>query len=92
LRLIWSRTALRHLRAIHAHIADDKPNAATQVIERIKASAERLGRFPLSGRSGEVAGSRELVVPGLPYIVVYEVSPLADAVLVLGVFHGARER
>jgi plasmid stabilization system protein ParE len=42
------------------------------------------------GRPGEVQGTRELV--SRPYVIVYRVDELADQIVVLGIFHGARER
>jgi len=42
----------------------------------------------MKGREGRIAGTRELVLPGLPYIVVYEVA--ATAIHVLHIYHGAR--
>jgi plasmid stabilization system protein ParE len=37
---------------------------------------------------GRIPGTRELVVPGLPYIVLYEVAD--TAVQILHIYHGAR--
>lgn len=61
---------------------------ARRVYDRIKTALLPLDRFPLMACAGRVAGTRELPVPGLPYIVVYEPEP--DGVLVLSVIHGAR--
>ena len=41
-------------------------------------------------RVGRVAGTRELVVTGLPYIAVYQLGP--NGVLVLRIIHGAVHR
>jgi len=46
--------------------------------------------FPEVGRTGRVLGTREWVVRGLPYIIVYEVMP-EETLIVLGVFHGAQD-
>jgi plasmid stabilization system protein ParE len=40
------------------------------------------------GRSGRVAGTRELVIAGTPYLVAYRVE--AKAVVILAVIHGAQ--
>ena len=58
-----------------------------RVYGRIRAAMLPLGDFPLMGRAGRVEGTREMAVPGLPYIIVYEPAP--DAILVLRVIHGA---
>ncbi len=44
------------------------------------------------GHAGQVTGSYEWVVPGLPYIIVYEVFAAGDLVAVTAVFHGAQDR
>jgi len=42
------------------------------------------------GRRGRLEGSRELLVPGLPYIVFYRV--LDKRVAIIGIVHGARKQ
>jgi toxin ParE1/3/4 len=43
-----------------------------------------LELFPYSGRQGIIPGTYELVVPKLPYIVVYRV---AEHVEIVSIFH-----
>jgi plasmid stabilization system protein ParE len=58
------------------------------MIERIRDAVSRLARFPASGRPGRVAGTRELVIAGTPYIVPYRVT--GDAVQIITILHGAQ--
>jgi plasmid stabilization system protein ParE len=44
------------------------------------------------GRAGRAPRTRELVMRGLPYVVVYEIDDGSDAVIVLAVFHAAQNR
>jgi plasmid stabilization system protein ParE len=53
------------------------------------AATRRLVDFPASGRVGRIAGTRELVINGTPYIAAYAVTE--TAVRVLRVLHGAQE-
>ncbi len=46
--------------------------------------------FPRSRRVGTVSGTYEIVVPGLPYIVVYELAD--ERIGIVAVFHGAQDR
>jgi plasmid stabilization system protein ParE len=46
----WTLTALRHLSAIHDFIAQDSPNYAREVVDRITGRSGQLGEFPESGR------------------------------------------
>ena len=68
--------------------ADGGTVVARRVYDRIRTALLPLDRFPLMARAGRVAGTRELTIPGLPYIAVYE--PEADGVIVLAIIHGAR--
>ena len=90
MKLRYDRVALADLDRILAFIAEDDPRAAARTVGQIRHSVERLTLFPHSGRPGIVEGTREVVVPGLPYIVVYRVAE--DAVDILAVFHGAQDR
>jgi len=45
------------------------------------------------GHKGALSGTREFVVPGLPYIIVHRIENGNEATLViLGVYHGAQRR
>ena len=48
--------------------------AASKVLERLRAAAEILSAYPSAGRVGRIAGTRELVVTDLPYIIPYRVT------------------
>jgi addiction module RelE/StbE family toxin len=91
MKLIFDDRALGDLEGIYHWIAQDSPKSAKAVIDRIFASTELLASFPYMGRSGRDEGTREWVVPRLPYIVIYEVSEASDEVIVIAVFHGAQD-
>ena len=90
MRLRWRLSAVNDLTEIRDFISENDPEAARAVVNRVLHSVERLASFPNSGRAGQVEGTRELVVPGLPYIVVYTCDD--TDVSIIGVFHGARVR
>jgi len=92
MRLRYTADALAHLQSIFAFIDERNPAAARRVIADIRAAAERLRGFPELGRSGQWRGTREWVVQGSPYILVYQVGPQVDEIVILGVFHGAQDR
>ena len=89
MEIVWTRPALADLAAIQAHVAERSAAAAwaltTAVVDR---TTTLLADNPLIGRQGRVAGTRELVVSGTPYIVAYRVRSRVE---VLAVMHGARE-
>jgi toxin ParE1/3/4 len=92
MRVIVREDAYDDLDRIYAWIAKDRPRSADAVIDRILESADRLGQFPHLGHIGRAPGTYEWVVPGLPYILVYEVHPADDLVAVAAIFHGAQDR
>jgi toxin ParE1/3/4 len=89
-RVEWLRAALSNLNAEARYIARDSPATAERVVNMIVDATERLERHPSMGRPGRVTGTRELVVPGTPYIVPYRVR--TGIVEIIRVFHAARRR
>ena len=85
MRVKWTRKALDNLDSAVEYIATDKPAAATDVALKIWNSAKMLADQPGMGRLGRVAGTRELVIPGLSYILPYVEK--GGAVFILRVMH-----
>jgi toxin ParE1/3/4 len=88
MKVLWLRKAATTLDLEYEYLAARNPKAARLVFRRIVAATRRLSGFPNSGRPGQIDGTRELVVPGFPYLFVYRVC--ADAVEILRVFHTSR--
>ena len=87
--ILWSPTAVGDLVQIRRTIADNNPPTARAIAEPILASVETLRDFPNMGRAGRLADTRELVVPGTPFIIPYRVT--ARGVEIIAVLHGARQ-
>jgi addiction module RelE/StbE family toxin len=90
--LRYSARAQAQLIAISDYIRERNPKAAARVGDAIREAAELLQYLPELGRPGLSPGTREWVVRGLPYILVYEVNSEMDEIVVLSVFHGAQRR
>ena len=88
MRIRWLRTALRNLDHHANYIARNDPIAARNAVQRIQAAVDQLAQFPNLARSGRVRLTRELIVGGTPWIIVYRVR--ADAVEIIRVLHGAQ--
>lgn len=89
MKAVWTRKAIRHLIALREHIQKDSESSAALVATRILQAIELLETQPAMGRPGRVLGTRELVVPGTPYIVPYRVR--LDRLELIAVFHGKQK-
>lgn len=90
MRVHWTDTAEGHLDAIHAYIAQDSPEYAIRMVDRLTRRSQQIAEFPLSGRivpEFEMPQIRE-VIEG-PYRIVCHIKP--DQVDVLAVIHGAQD-
>lgn len=91
-RVLWADTARAEYLGIIRYIADKNPDAAVRVAAQIETAAAKLGSLAI-GRAGRVTGTYEKILPGLPYILAYEIEPIAEdveAVVLLHIIHGAR--
>jgi plasmid stabilization system protein ParE len=87
----WDERAIRELYDLYDYVAADNPSAAVEQVERVYRAVEQLGQFPTIGRFGRVDHTRESVVHGTPYIVVYSIADTNTTwVRILAVLHGAR--
>lgn len=84
-----SDDAKADLRAIFNFIATDNPAAAMRVVDGIIIAAAQLESFPLLGKKGRIEGTRELVAPRSPYILIYSIADEYH-IMVERVLHGAR--
>jgi len=83
----WTVSALSDLDVTLEHIAQDNPEAAQAVGQRILAAVARLDQFPEIGRAGRRQGTRELAIPRLPYLLVYQLRE--QNVVLLRVLHSS---
>ena len=76
MRVHWTDTAVEHLSAIHAYIAQSSAEYAQRVVDRLTSRSKQIADFPLSGRTVpefEAAQIRE-VIEG-PFRIIYFVRP-----------------
>jgi toxin ParE1/3/4 len=89
MRVRWTTPAREQFASAYEYIAGENRMAAARTANKIWKSTDLLGRHPLAGRDGRVAGTRELVIRGTPFIVAYRVE--RNEVHVLAVMHAARK-
>jgi toxin ParE1/3/4 len=76
-RVVWSHRARDEYLAIIRFIADESPDAAQRVADRMDVAAAALSALP-TGRAGRVKDTYEKLLPGLPYILAYEILPAPE--------------
>ena len=89
MRIRWTEPASRDLIQICDFLSNEDSRATARRIaisnhERIDSLAD----FPSLGRPGRKAGTRELIVTGLPYLAIYRLQ--GEAIEILRILHGAQ--
>ncbi len=92
MNVIIREAAYADLDRIFAWISKDRHGVEGSVVSRILDDIGRLATFPYLGRRGRAPQTLEWVVPGLPYIVVYEVHEDFEEIAVTAIFHAAQDR
>lgn len=87
-KLEWTVPALQDLVAAGEYIAQENPKAAQQMAARVKEAVEYLRDHPNLGRPGRLSDTKELVISGTPFIVIYWIKK--GAVQILRLLHHAQ--
>jgi toxin ParE1/3/4 len=90
MRILWLDRAEADLDEAFDYVLARDPGAARRLFDAIRNRVALLAEQPALGRPGRVAGTRELVIGGTPYVVAYAIDHAIDAVVILRVLHGAR--
>lgn len=85
----WSRRAIRDLADAWDYVALDSEAAADRLLALLTHCVERLASHPRAGREGRIKNTRELVLPGAPYVIAYRIKR-NDDIEILRVLHGRR--
>ncbi len=88
MNITFFESAGEDLVCIQEFIAKENPVAADQVIQKIHSTIGQLETHPKIGRPGRVSKTRELIVPALPFFIVYR---LRDHIEILNVIHTSRK-
>ena len=88
MRVRWTPADADDLEEIYGYLERHFPSLAEQTISELYEKIRSLKLFPFQGRPGMRPGTRELVIPGLPYLAVYRVA--GQTIHVLHIRHGAR--
>lgn len=87
MRIRWTEGAAGNLDQVEEYIAQDNPPAAVATVLKIIETAQTLADYPSIGKRGRERGTRELVVAGLPFIIIYAVH--REELVIIRVLHTA---
>ena len=87
----WTVPAANDLTQIHDYTENRfGVTQARRAATMIYGAVDALKDMPLRGRAGRKPGTQELIVSGLPFVIVYRV--LNEAVEVIRILHGSQKR
>jgi addiction module RelE/StbE family toxin len=90
LTIDWTDEATRQLDQARDYIAlSNSEDIADRITAQIVTTIQQLAAYPMSGRSGRVRGTRELVISNTPFIAAYAIDPYR--VTILAIYHGAQQ-
>ena len=90
MRVHWTDTAEKHLDAIYSYIAQDSPEYARRMVDRLTRRSQQITKFPFSGRrvpEYDVDKIREVIEGS--FRIIYHIK--LDQIDVLAVIHAAMD-
>lgn len=90
MRIRWTPAAAADLQRISDYLSEQNPRVRQPTMRKLYDAVRALKQWPLRGRMGFEEGTREVVIPPLPYIVVYRVRE--ESIEVLRILYGAQSR
>ena len=93
MQLKWTDLANNDLDQVEAYIAQENSIvvAIDIVLNIIDTTEMMLSNHPAAGRSGRVKNTRELVINGVPFIVIYRELKTLQRIEILRVLHDAQQ-
>ena len=90
MRIQWTPAAAADLEQINRYVDARYPHHREPTMRSLYGSIRSLREWPMRGRVGREPGTRELIVPPLPYIIVYRSTD--SRIEILRIYHGAQDR
>jgi plasmid stabilization system protein ParE len=89
MRIVWAEQARQEREAQYRFYLARNPDAARRMRTRVRERLDWLRQTPKGGRPGHVQGTRELVIPGTPWVIVYQENPVQ--IEIVHFFHGRQD-
>jgi len=88
MQLRWTDAAVDDLERIADYLFEQTPAHAERLAFQIYDAPQALLQFPLRGRAGRKPGTREFILPSIPYLLVYTVSD--TLIHIVRILHGSQ--
>lgn len=88
MHVYWTHDAVSDLDEIIQYLRQQDLEYALRLIKTIRSSALTLISFPLKGREGRVADTREKIIFGSPYLIIYGIKD--DIITTFRVIHSSQ--
>lgn len=89
--IVWLPRAIKNRDSQIDYIAQNNPRAAMAQGDRIQEQIDQLIEHPGMGRPGRIKNTRELVISGTPFVVVYRYQRRAKRIEVIRLLHGSQQ-
>jgi len=86
----WTVPAVTDLENISRYLQQHYPTYRSKTLLALYRATKSLRWSALRGRNGMVPGTKELILPSLPYIIVYRLKD--EFVEVLRIYHASQQR
>ena len=92
MQLKWTEPAAQDLDKIEEYISrENSPAVAIEIVLKVIETVEMvLPTHPRAGRMGRVTGTREFVIEGVPFVVIYRQIG-SDQLQIIRVLHDAQQ-
>ena len=91
MKLVWLAKANASRFARLDYIAEHNAKAALAMNEQIEKQTAQLEQFPEIGRPGRIQGTREGVIGGTPFVVLYRIQHRAGRIEIMHILHGSQQ-
>jgi addiction module RelE/StbE family toxin len=90
MRIRWTPAAAADLQGISDYLSEHHPRYRSATMRKLYRTVSDLKKWPLRGRPGSEAGTRELLFPPTPYVAVYRI--MDQAIEIMRIYHAAQDR
>jgi plasmid stabilization system protein ParE len=93
MRVRLTADALADITHMRDHFGDHDAALAARVLDHLARVLRTLATWPRLGHAGHRPGTREILVPRMPLVVVYRIDlGSIDEVIILRVYHVRQDR